>query len=255
MNSENPSQKQKESDGTDRPAEEHSSKAQPPISPSSASGISKAQPPPSPHNYTITCDKKRDVWDWIKFAAEIVGIGVVLVYTSIAALQWCEMKRANKLTSAALDLSKTMFAASQAAGLECRTEFIANVDRPWVRPRITVVCPNKGKSNASNVIGEIRFTRIGPNGKIAQDESKSINQSVVLEGDELNPELFVITKKFDFEEYSRERIKVEGFLSYDNSMSRISQKFCQELIVTPVTRSYGWTRCENADAVRKNPSY
>jgi hypothetical protein len=101
MKSENLSQKQKEPDGTNRPAEEHSNKAQPPIPPSSASGVSKVQPPPSPHSYAITCDKKRDVWDWIKFAAEIVGIGVVLVYTSIAALQWCEMKKTNKLTEQA----------------------------------------------------------------------------------------------------------------------------------------------------------
>ena len=95
MKSENPSQRQKESDGTDRQAEEHGNKAQPPIPPSSTSGVSKVQPPPSPHSYAITCDKKRDVWDWVKFAAEIVGIGVVIVYTTIAALQWCEMKKAN----------------------------------------------------------------------------------------------------------------------------------------------------------------
>jgi hypothetical protein len=113
MKSENLSQKQKEPDGTNRPAEEHSNKAQPPIPPSSASGVSKVQPPPSPHSYAITCDKKRDVWDWIKFAAEIVGIGVVLVYTSIAALQWCEMKKTNKLTEQALATSKDQFRQDQ----------------------------------------------------------------------------------------------------------------------------------------------
>jgi hypothetical protein len=215
----------------------------PPSPPKTANSNHDSNPPPW---------WKRLNWNLIiEILVLIVGLRVAWIYKG----QLDQMIEANRLTGNALELSRKMFAASQAAGLECRPEFTANTDRPWVLPRITVVCPNKGKSNASNVVGEIRFTRMGPDGKVVQDETKSINQSVVFEGDGLNPELFIITKKFDFEKYSRQRIKVEGSLSYDNSISRVRQKFCQELIFTPVTRSYGWTTCENAEAVRKNPAY
>jgi|SRR5579864_2799018 len=140
MNSESPSQKQKEPDRSNRPADEQGDQPKPPVPPSSASGISKVQPPPSHPSYKITCEKKRDVWDWIKFAAEIVGIGVVITYTSIAALQWCEMKRANRLTKQALGQAQTQMRISV---------------RPWVgitdEPNAIQTTPIKfdGQGNAS----------------------------------------------------------------------------------------------------------
>jgi hypothetical protein len=66
--------------------------------------------PPSHLGYKISCDKKRDVWDYAKLIAEFVGLGFLIAYTIFAGQQVREMRRAARL-------SKDQFRADQ---------------RPWI---------------------------------------------------------------------------------------------------------------------------
>jgi len=64
------------------------------------------QAPPASHAYQITCDKKKDGYDKVKFWAEILGILFLIIYTY-------ETCRTNNLTQDALTQSKNQFRQDQ----------------------------------------------------------------------------------------------------------------------------------------------
>jgi hypothetical protein len=52
---------------------------------SSLAGTPEAKMPPSHSCHKISCDKKRDGWDYTKFFAEIIGLGFLVAYTIYTA--------------------------------------------------------------------------------------------------------------------------------------------------------------------------
>ncbi len=218
---------------------------QPPVPPISTPTAPVSQPPPPPPNYTITCGKKRDIWDRIKFAAEIAGIGVVIVYTSIAALQWCEMKRANKLTGDALELNRKMFNATQAAGFACQIN--QNIGTQMT---VQISCSNRGRSAASNVAGEIAFTR-SERGRIVQQEKRPINERIILEGSGID-RFFFVTGTYSWEWMLGQDMTGSVSLNYGNGIENVSQSSCWKLLTRPRERSTTFTDCVNYADVKKS---
>src|SRR5208282_3621016 len=65
---------------------------------------SKVHVPPPHSHYEVTCNKKRDGWDWAKMGAEFVGIIFLIAYT----LYTCGIYHANrKAAEAARDAANT----------------------------------------------------------------------------------------------------------------------------------------------------
>jgi len=129
MTSKNPSNKESEAQRSKGPADQHCNQSQPPVSPTSA----ELQPPPPPPQHKPPWQKKRDWFDYVKFGAEIIGLGVLIAYTTFAALQWCEMKKATKATQTAAQA-----AADSVKTTQKQLELSA---RPWITFRLGVTGP------------------------------------------------------------------------------------------------------------------
>jgi hypothetical protein len=77
-----------------------------------------------------SCRERRDWLDYVKFAAEIIGLLVLIAYTTFAALQWCQMKRATDLAQKAnADAWLLANRANQTA---------IDSERPWVGISLSV---------------------------------------------------------------------------------------------------------------------
>jgi hypothetical protein len=115
MDLENPVQKPPESEGGDRPSNENSGQAPPPIPPATEA----TRPPPSPNNDAKPKEKRRDWLDRVKIGFEIAGVVALIAYTTFAALLWCEAKRQTKVfrdeaAQAKCDAAKQLAAANNA---------------------------------------------------------------------------------------------------------------------------------------------
>ncbi len=111
MVSENPTDKQSQPNDTQAKSSEKASAPQQLSSPSKIA--TKSDTPPTPHGYQITCKKEKDGWDRVKFWAEMLGLLVLVAYTTFAALQWCEMKKAVKAAQGANQIASDNLTISQ----------------------------------------------------------------------------------------------------------------------------------------------
>src|SRR5713226_3353423 len=82
--SENPTQENPEAQGTEGPANQHGTQPKPPVPPA----IAKPEPPPAPDQNKESCHTKKDWLDKTKLGLEILGLAVLVAYTTISALQW-----------------------------------------------------------------------------------------------------------------------------------------------------------------------
>lgn len=112
MTSGNQPNKQEESEHTNKKADTNSHAVNN-LSAQTHINTTKPKIPPSPHTYEITCKTEKDWRDRFKFWAEMVGLAVLIAYTTFAALQWCEMRKTNKLSGDALSNAKTQFQQDQ----------------------------------------------------------------------------------------------------------------------------------------------
>ena len=62
-----------------------------------------AAPPPSPRTHYVTTKSEKNWMDYVKFGGELLGLLVLIVYTTFAALQWLQIRWTNRLTREALD--------------------------------------------------------------------------------------------------------------------------------------------------------
>ncbi len=108
MLSENPSQEKPNSERTDEPTDEHTGQSEPPVPPTPT----EPQPPPTPAHDKPACQKKRDWLDYIKFWAEILGLGVLIVYTAFTALLWRENKKAADAAKSAAEIAASTLQSS-----------------------------------------------------------------------------------------------------------------------------------------------
>jgi hypothetical protein len=86
----NPAHENNSENDSNRNAAQDSGESNAPLSPTMA-----APPPnpPTPPSYQITCNHKRDWMDRVEFGMGVVGLVVLIGYSTFAALQWCAMNR------------------------------------------------------------------------------------------------------------------------------------------------------------------
>jgi hypothetical protein len=72
--------------------------------------VIKPDTPPAENNKTYTVKQKHDALDYCAFGVGVITLVVLSIYATIAALQWCQMKKATKATKIAANA-----AAKQAA--------------------------------------------------------------------------------------------------------------------------------------------
>ena len=126
MGSGNPKKKNPKPNRGNRPPDEHRSESSPQVSPTPLPAESDT--PPTPTCEKAACEKKRDWLDYVKFSAEIIGLIVLIFYTTFAALQWCANEKAAS-------------AAKSAADTAAKSMEIGN--RPWVKIKHRVISPLK----------------------------------------------------------------------------------------------------------------
>jgi len=111
VESESPNQETTQPEGTKRPSDKDSEQAKPPNTP--AVIPAEPQPPPAPRNHKVSWKADRDWLDYIKFAAELIGLCILLAYTTFAALQWSEMRKAAKAAEGANEIANKNLTLSQ----------------------------------------------------------------------------------------------------------------------------------------------
>jgi hypothetical protein len=81
-----------------------------------------SSPPPAKAHHEVACKPKKDFWDTLKVRAEIVGIGLLAVYTGFTILMYCANRQAaNAATSAANTASRQL----------------EMMDRPWIKETVS----------------------------------------------------------------------------------------------------------------------
>lgn len=166
-------------------------------------------------------------------------------YATVAIFQYCEMRRTNKLTSDALELSKKMFTATQTAGFACQLN--SNIGTQMT---VQISCNNRGKSAAGNVTGEIAFTR-SERGIIVQQEKKPINERIILDGGGVY-RFFFVTGTYNWEWMRKQDMTGSVVLNYGNGIENVSQSSCWRLLIRPGERSTTFTDCENYPETKKS---
>lgn len=132
--SEDPNEKHYEADRRDGPSDQDAGQAQPPMTPPP----SESDSPPTPSSRTETANTNRDWFDYVKFAAEIVGLAVVIAYTVFSALQWLtmndtlkEIKQQTSSTRTSADAAKSAAETARRA-LESSTSSLQIDERPYI---------------------------------------------------------------------------------------------------------------------------
>jgi len=144
MTSENPTQKNGKTERGERPADEHSGQAPSPIPPTTT----VSQSPPSPYENGKPREKYRDWLDYATMGLQVIGLVVLIAYTTFAFLQWREIQRS---TNAAMENFKRDERAWMAFKfMEGNITF--NIGKSFFVPTQVM---NNGKTPARDVQGKI----------------------------------------------------------------------------------------------------
>jgi len=195
---------------------------------------------PTPSEKEKSYRQRKEGREKLNLGAQIITAGLVFVYATIAGFQYFEMIHANKLTSEALALNRRMFTATQAAGFLC--QFNQNIVNDGTSMFIDITCDNRGKSGASNVTGEMSFSRV-EGGRTFQHTAKPINNSILVVGGAVENQFFV-TNTYSWDWVRRQDMTGTASLSYDNGIERVSQSWCWRLLIRPKERSTTFAPCE-----------
>ena len=76
-------------------------------------GAPEVKAPPSHSCYKITCDKKRDGWDYAKLVAEFIGLGFLIAYTLYTAGIYCANRKAAEAAKSAAEVARDAFVVGQ----------------------------------------------------------------------------------------------------------------------------------------------
>jgi hypothetical protein len=216
------------------------------VSPSPLRVVVEPLPPTAatPTEQWVSEKKKDRRSQWWMFGANVVTFLAVVWYAFVATQQRNEMIRQNNLTDQALRLNRKMLIATQAAGFTC--QFNQNIGTQMT---IQISCANRGKSGASNVTGEIAFTR-SERGRIIQQEKRPINERIIVEGDGIS-RFFFVTDRYSWEWMLRQDMTGSVHLSYGNGIENVSQSSCWKLLIRPSERSTTFVDCENYAETKK----
>ncbi len=105
--------------------------------------VSQSNLPPAPWMAYCTGQQKRDWFDYAKFVGEIIGLGVLIAYTTFAALQWCQMKRATDLAQKANGDAWTLANRANQTAIDS--------ERPWVGTTFTIQDWTVGRAPVAHV--------------------------------------------------------------------------------------------------------
>jgi hypothetical protein len=108
---------------------------------------------------------------------------------------------------------------------------------------VQISCSNRGRSSATNVTGDIVFTR-SERGKIVQQEKRSINERTILDGRGVD-RFFFVTRAYNWEWMLRQEMSGSVSLSYGNGIENVSQSYCWKGLIRPQERSFTFTDCVN----------
>jgi hypothetical protein len=124
--------------------------------------------------------KKRDWLDYATGVLELIGLVVLIAYTTFAALQWCEMKRSVGQAQDALKTAREQFAKDERPYIWLANDSagpftVAALPGPLhdhlaLNYRYT----NYGKTPAVNVVAVARLYFVADPGKIVLDDTQSL---------------------------------------------------------------------------------
>jgi RES domain-containing protein len=181
---------------------------------------------------------------WITALATTGAFIGAFVYANIASRQLREMKQTNELNRKALELSRNMFHASQAAVFTCQmmVQFEAS--------RVLVECRDVGQISATDVHGEAILTR----GQREGAQKRTISRDLVLKGDVFSafyPINVPAPGPTQFDWIARQHLKIETTFTYNDGFEVKSQSYCGTLLVDVKQRNYGPTDCEIAKELQE----
>lgn len=233
MDSENPSQENTKANRGDRPADDNRSEPQ---STNLVTPFPAKPNAPALIHEKVACEQKRDWLDHIKLWAEMVGLLVLIAYTTFAGLQW-------KANEKAADAAKTAAtAAKDSAHLTRRlvkgTEAaVCYVEINLSRDILNVSFVNRGKVSARNFHSSVEIARKSlPDQKvIGRFQRFELNNDMVRPEELLNHNYRISgfsRRDSDLVEQTRETIVIQGKFQYDDGFGDIvSQPFCHQQIV------------------------
>jgi hypothetical protein len=170
MISNNVEQHDQSPEGADGPSKEHGEHPKPEVT--SVALPAKPQPPPSESSNHPAKEKDRDLLDYVKFGAELLGLGVLIAYTIFSGLQACIMnrtldeikKQTSKISETADTAKKTAdFTRQQLVGAQAA---IIEATYPQLKERgsqVEIVFANRGHV-VGHASAEIFVVRLHPNG-------------------------------------------------------------------------------------------
>jgi hypothetical protein len=94
------------------------------------------EPPPAHPRYEISCDKKRDGWDYAKAVGELIGLGFLIAYTVFTGLMYCVNKKAADAAKSAAETAASQLELSE---------------RPWVDAQILLNGPLTFNINGASI--------------------------------------------------------------------------------------------------------
>jgi hypothetical protein len=233
-----------------------------PTNTSPSAGAPEVKAPPSYPGYKITCEKKRDGWDYAKMGAEFVGLAFLILYT----LYTCGIYTANHDAAVAAQntlgqiklqttLLREQLKGSEAAFLEVYVASGTQVgDFDTAFNILKIVVRNSGRTIATDVTVHVSVTRTTIDGRLL---GKPLIYEIKAPVLDYKPGTSEIVKRFIFEDSStaakvleaakhlEQTRRIEWSYSYgDGFGDKIGSEIsCREFLSTD------WVPCENFPAM------
>jgi len=218
----------------------------------------QVEPPPAHPYYKISCEKKRDGWDYAKMITEFIGIGFLIVYTIYTVGIYCANRKA---AQAAQDTLHQIQQQTTLMRQEMVGTYAAIIPQqsPWPRAipddlellkytGIGITFQNVGRVKAKQFTADITMTResIPAYRTIGHPQRKQVTQAEMRPRDQNGPQGYadaanikfntsmITSHDIDLLHHLGETIEISGSFRYDNGFDEtIQRKFCLIYINIP----------------------
>ncbi|MGB8592532.1 MAG: hypothetical protein WA755_05820 [Candidatus Acidiferrales bacterium] len=162
-----------------------------------------------------------------RFFVEIITLVVLFLYVTIAAFQWCAMRKANEITRESLKLNERLIKETFAAVIVAEIGFTSD-------GTVNVGFENRGKVSTSNAARyEITLESLPAEKPLLPEKSFTVTDHIPREGEKPMPNHYYELDGFTKEHLASykntlEAIRVSGTFQYDDGFGQtVTKQFCR----------------------------